>query len=168
MVDDAAALVAAQGLERQAQRVGGALSPGRAVVKQIVTSRADHEERHIGRGGDHLLDELEEGRLRPMNILDADDQRSLAGDRLQQVSRGPGGVFDPEGGGGQTDDGGDPLDDLRLVRKDRKQLCVSALRRVLVEDGGELTNDLAQWPERDSLAVREAPAAQHACLRPDA
>ena len=50
-----------------------------ALVDLVVAVRADHEEMLDLRLGQELLEELERGRIRPLQVIEEDDERVLLG-----------------------------------------------------------------------------------------
>jgi hypothetical protein len=65
-------------------------------------------------------------------------------------------------GGGQPDDGGDPLDGLGLIGQETGDLGVRLLGCVLITDACRGAHDLAKRPEGDALAVGQATSVHHA------
>ena len=154
---DSASRSASSGRER---REPDGLPVG-ALVEQLGATEAEDEDRPDGLGGD-ALDEVEERRLGPVQVLQLDDERPLAGDRLEQAPRRPGDVVGGRRAVGEAD---------RLGERERSLVAVlgageqrdDALPRPLdrdrlLEPGGPL-EDVAQRPVRRALPVGEAAAA---------
>ena len=158
--DDLAALGRGQRLERHAPPWRGiAAIPVGMVLEQFRARRADDDDRCLDRIGE-VRDEVEEGLLGPMEVVDDDDQRPAGRDRLDQPARRPECLFDRERARGQPDGGLEPLRHSAVGGEHRPDPLARGLRRILVGDAGCLPDHLGQRPERDALAVRQAPAAQ--------
>ena len=107
-------------------------------VEQLRPGHADEQDRRVAAQVGDVLDEVEEGGLAPVDVVEHDHDRLLHGARLQQLAKSPG------------------------------DLLGRARRRVVAEDRGqgpdgaavrdELLHDLGHRPVADSLAVGEAPA----------
>ena len=54
-------------------------------LEELVARRADHEQRRVLGCLEDVLDEVEEARLGPVDVLEEDDERSRPGERLQQL-----------------------------------------------------------------------------------
>jgi len=63
-------------------------SPSRSVLEELRPSRAEHEHRSL-RPLAEVLDQVEQRRLRPMDVLEDRDDGVRAGQRLEQSSYGP-------------------------------------------------------------------------------
>ena len=119
----------------------------------------------------HVLDQVEEGGLRPLEVVEHDHDRAALGEHLEQPSRGPEDLL------------------LRLARPSRRgrppprarprrappcgsplSCAASASRTVLgraaARLAGEVAHHLVQRPVGDPLAIRQAAAAQHGRLVP--
>ena len=67
-----------QRLEQDRRGVELAAAPGRAVVEELGTRRADEQDRRVaGEVGDRL-EQVEQGRLGPVDVVDEDDERPLS------------------------------------------------------------------------------------------
>ena len=73
-------------LEREHDGVRPRCRPGRAVGEQVWTRRAEEQDRRGSEVGD-VLDEVEERRLGPVQVVEHDHQRPLSGQRLQVPAR---------------------------------------------------------------------------------
>jgi len=110
-----------------------------------------------------VLDQVEHRRLRPVDVLEDDDERPLACERLEQLPRCPEGFL---GGGrvaAEPDRRRDPVDDDRRILAVREQLrdpVPLLLEREAVPQLRNVADDLVERPERDPLAVGQA-AASH-------
>ena len=115
-----------------------------------------------------VIDQLQERRCRDMDVVDDGDKRPAAGDRLEQLADPPEQLRPRELRGGQSDRCGDPVGHgERVVRVagdapgDACDLVERLLEGILVVDAGGAPDDLGERPERDTVAVGQAAAAQH-------
>ncbi len=111
-----------------------------------------------------MLDQLEQRVLRPVDVLEEEDERLHVGEGDHDLARRPGDLLRAalpferlEHAGGQTEHVGDGLL-LAALAELRERL----LERVVVGDARGRLDHLRQWPVGDALAVREASAAQDA------
>ena len=110
-----------------------------------------------------MVDELEEGRLCPVDVFEREHERPAGGDRLDQLAGAPEDLVDGELGAGEPDRRGHALDGARvpsLGTDELPELLQSGVGRIVVGDGSRLPHGLAKGPERDTAPVREAAAAQ--------
>jgi hypothetical protein len=111
-----------------------------------------------------LLDQVEEGRLGPVEVVEHGHQRPLGGQGLQQAAGRPDGLLDRGRVGLQPDQLADPLGHQRPVRRapvqQGGQFGPCRRRRVLQPDPGSLADHLGQRPEGAAVAVRQAAADQ--------
>ena len=108
---------------------------------------------------DEVLEEVEQREIRPVQVFDDEHRRNALGDRLEE--RAPGG----ERLGAldqrcrlEADERQQALlqpRSLVTVGKHRSELVPGDLWRVALEDARVRLDDLAERPERDSVAVRE-------------
>ena len=111
VLDDARAVRVGQRCERDRRRVRPALHPAGVVVDEIRTGGRDHEDRGLRRRG-NVRDELEHVRLGPVNVVEDDDDRPLAGDVLRELRRGPVRLLDREHAAPQTHSDREPFGDV--------------------------------------------------------
>ncbi len=154
-----------QAVELDAARAG-ARRPLREALDELVPSRADEEERGVGRSGDDLLDEIEERRFGPMDVVEEDEKRAFRREALEELSRPPDELRDGIRGRRQPHRGLEPRPDV-VVRDELGQLRRRDLDRVELADPRRRAHCLGERPERDSVAVRQAAAPQnrHALAR---
>ena len=76
-------LLLGQGLEHERS-----LGPRRPLVEQLGPREADGEDRPGGPLRE-LLDQVEQRRLGPVDVLEHEQQRTLAGERLEEAADGP-------------------------------------------------------------------------------
>src|SRR5581483_9875136 len=114
------------------------------------------------------LDQVEECVLRPMDVLERDDERLPRGCQLKEPARTPVDLVERILIPGQSDGRGDAYGRVAVLRSGYlDELCPRRLRRILIVDAGDVAGDLEQRPEGDSAPIREAPAAHEPCLRRD-
>ena len=76
-------------LERDHGRVALWRGPAGTQLEQLRTRQADDEERRPGREGDHVVDEVEQCRIGPVDVVDDHDQRPFTGNRLEELAHRP-------------------------------------------------------------------------------
>ena len=159
---DAAALGAGELRELNLGRRPSPRGETRPVLAELVTGRADEQERHAERGVEDVLDEIEEGWLRPVDVIEDHHERPAASQLLEdrpdapeqlvlsvQVLREADARLDAAGRVGQ------------LLAETGLELDAGILLAVLRHDPGGLPQHLRQRPERDAVTVGQAAAAQH-------
>ena len=111
---------------------------------------------HVG----HVLDQLEQRLLGPVDVLEDEDQRLRLRHQLRPLARRPRdlllaalAVDGLEHAGGEAEQVGD-----RLGRAALAQLLDRDVERVVVGDVGRALDHLGERPVRDALAVRKAAA----------
>ena len=102
-------------------------------VQQLGPGEAEEQQRSVPRPVTEMLGEVEQGRLRPVDVLHHECEWSLAGALLERLAHRPEHV---------------------LRRVDRERRLQLPLRPGLAED-------LDERQVRDALAVRQAPAGEH-------
>ncbi len=151
--------------QRDRRRVSRAAAPRRVELEELGTRGAEDDERNGSRPRDQVLDELEQRRVCPVEVLDDEDEGSLRRNRFEKGT--PGGerlvavrcgfalggsneprelAFDPR-----------PLGGAREERLDGCRELVARRRRVVgLENAGVCLDDLAERPQRDAFPVRQA------------
>ena len=129
--------------------------------EQLGAGGADHQERHgLGTVGE-VLEEREHRVVRPMQVLEHEHGRVLLGDVLEEptprgeqlLALGGGGRLDPE----QREQALAEPGALLAFGEHRLELGGGDVGRVGLQDPGVGLEDLPERPERDALAVGEAP-----------
>ena len=154
-------------------RVPLAATPARPAVEELGPCSAEDEERHVGRPFGHLVDEVEQTVVRPVEILEDEDERPLLGKRLEEAPPGcerlSRVVAARIGAGSEAGEGAEvalhPPGFLGLVQDvldGCAKLGFGRLGVVALQDPGLRLGHLAQRPERDAVSVRQAsgPAAR--------
>ena len=106
---------------------------------------------------EHVLDQVEERRLGPVDVVDERDQRSLRRQLLEELARRPVDLVERERAVAQADRRGDPRRDV-VVFDQRRELGARLLRAVVGAHLGGAVGDVAQRPEGDAVAVVQAAA----------
>ena len=161
-----ASVVARAGRARCA--VARALGP-RSGVSSSSSCRAVHTIEHRRAAGRRRRGarEVEQRRLRPVDVVEHDDERAALGEDLDEPPDGP---EDLGRAGTRSSPGRSP----RRGGRRRPGSPTSAERawprarvgRVVLVDAGRLADDLDQRPEGDAVAVRQAAAADDVAPRP--
>ena len=82
-------VVAGQRLERQRDEVPTARAPGRAPLEQLRAGHRHDEDRATPTPLDQVVDEVEEARVRPLEILEHEDDGPLLATRARRMSATP-------------------------------------------------------------------------------
>ena len=140
-----------QGLEQDGGRVRSRRPPGRADLEQIGTRQAEEQNRPAREAAD-ILEQVEEGRLGPVKIVDDDDERPIAPECLDEPPNGPEDLFRPRVAVAEAHRTGDPVNDQlgALV------ICDELGERGAGAVSADLFDDLGERPVGDPFAVREA------------
>jgi hypothetical protein len=162
-VDQRVDLRLGEWLEEKELRRRSQLCPRRARFEQLGPRACEQQNRFAGAETGDVLEEVEEGRLGPVQIFEHDDERALMRERLQQPSHRPVRlVHRPQsfrGADGTGDEVGDEIAGLVFTEQLRDNRPRLFLRHLL--------HDLDQWPVGDALAVGQTPSDQHARLLAD-
>jgi hypothetical protein len=148
VLDQLPRLVGGQGLEHDRRRFAVRTDPVRAPLHQIRSCDAAKNERRLVGEHRQLLDELEEGWLGPLDVVEQAHERLCAGGRFEQPA----------------DCERDLLGRVEAVSGLEQALERGDHGRVepeLGEPGLELSHDLDHRQVRDPVAVRDAAAANH-------
>ena len=114
-----------------------------------------------------VLQQVEEGRLGPVDVIEQDDERRLRREDLEQAAHRPERLLDVAPARAvlaEPDRVRDAFGDLGAVlgvRDERAQLGARGVRRVRLVDRRGLLDQLGDRPERDALAVGQAPGRKH-------
>ena len=123
-----------------------------------------HDEQRGANPVREVLDQVEHRLLRPVDVLEQEDERLDVGECLHDLARGPRDLLRAplalerlEHSGGEAEHVRD-----RLLLAARAQLLEGFLERVVVGDPGRRLDHLRERPVRDALAVREAASGEDA------
>ncbi len=135
-------------------------APRRPRLEQIGAAERDHHDRDVLRPVRDVIDQVEQRRLGPMHVVEHDHERPAPRQRLQERPDRPERLV--HAGRALADP-----DHLRhafggllaaaFAGNDPRDLAPRLGRRVAVGQAGRLGDDLDDRPERDPLAVRQAP-----------
>ncbi len=125
---------------------------------QLGPGQAEKHHRRIPAPGGEILDEIEQHRLGEVEVVDAEHERPLARERFDGAANGPEDLVARNGCRGVPDRDLEPLAHGRRVRAGEWQR--------LDPTGG--ADDLAEGPEGDPAAVRDAAAPEHGAAAADA
>ena len=161
-VDQRLAVRIAEGLELDRRRAHAAAAPVGADVEQLRTREAEDHQRAVTHPLGHVLDQLEQRLLGPVDVLEDEDQRLRLGHQLRPFARGPGDLLLAalavnrfEHASGEPEQVGDRLCGAALA-----ELLDGDVERVVVGDVRGALDHLGQGPVGDALAVRETPAVE--------
>ena len=165
--DQLCGLLVGQRGERERRGVELAAAPARAAFEELGPRRRDDEQRDVRHPVDELVEEVEEALVRPVDVLDDDDERTLLGETLEEAAPGGEGLVSAIASelcvAGEAEEREEMRLDARLVARagervldDLVDLRRDVLRRVLLENARLRLDDLAERPERDPVTVGEA------------
>src|SRR5439155_8395195 len=101
---------------RERLELQGCSTPARAVLEQLRAGQAEEQDRRFPAPSRHVLEQVEEGRLRPVHVLEADDERLLTRERLEQAPDRPERLRARDGRRPRSDRAAYALEDQRPVR----------------------------------------------------
>ena len=123
--------------------------PRRPDLGEVAAGKAADEDRRVARPAGEVLDQVEERGLRPLDVVQHEQHRPLAGERLEQPPESPVDLVAAR---------------MRLGAADRlEQAAAHGLAVALLgEDGVEVeaADDLDERPVGDSVPVRQAAALE--------
>ena len=161
-LDETLALGAAERFELDRGRPDTASAPAGMVVEQLGAREAELQERRPHPVGE-VLDQVEQRLLRPVDVLEDEDDGLRLGELLDERTRRPGDLLRRavalerlEHARREPEQVGD-----RLVLAAGLELLERLLDRVVVRDPGDSLDHLGERPVRDALPVRESAALQH-------
>ena len=148
-VDQALGVGVGKRFQREHQRASRV--PGRPVLEQLGSCEAEDENRRVGRPADEVLQEVEERRLGPLELVDPEDDRLLSRHVFEEPAYGPEGLLAAGrrllGADGAGQPVGDPVGVLGAAQELGDPLMGQAPRC--------RQDDAAQRPVGDPLAVCE-------------
>jgi hypothetical protein len=155
-------LVPGEGLQQDLGGVQLPAAPVRTELQQLGSRDTQEQERRITRPVREVLDQIEEVRLRPVDVVEHAHERTLVREVFEELADAPLAVLcgDRLAPRQQSrDERHDAIAILGAVGEGRE---LRACRREIVRafHAGRLLHDLDEREIRDALAVGEAPAAQ--------
>ena len=164
VLDDVVAVVARERCKRDRLSVRIPGAPTGATVEELGPSSAHDEDRGPGAPSPQVLQQVEERRLAPVDVVEGDDEGADARGGLEQLADGPERLLNGIGRVRQTDDRCDVGGDRRgvgiVIAEPSLDLCLGLVDAVVALDASQLPDDLRHRPERDPLAIREAATAR--------
>ena len=85
-------VVVAERLEHDERRARARRRPGGPHVEEVGARRAEDEDRRVARRGGDVLDEVEQRRVGPVDVVDDEHERPRGGERLEEPAERPGGL----------------------------------------------------------------------------
>ena len=141
------------------------VSPIGAELPDLRAGRAQDQEGMVGAESRDVFQQVHEGRLGPVDVLEDHHERSVLGQELEEPAHGPerlpdiSALIEP-------DRGGDSICDVRAILRvpdEIPHLGTRRLRRVRLRDAGRRPDHLGNRPEGDPLAVGQTPTPERAC-----
>ena len=114
--DERSGVVAVERTESQRRDAGLRVGPRRPFIEQVRACDREQKNRCIVRPRSEVLDEVEEGRLGPVDVVEDHHERALAREGLERAPHGPGGVACGRGHLATADECGDATHDVFLER----------------------------------------------------
>ena len=163
LFDELRALFLRERLELDRRRANAASTPARPGVEQLGPREAEDQHRRAHPVRD-VLDEVEQRRLGPVDVLEEEDQRLNVRDPLHHLARGPGDLLRAALPVERLHEPGRETEDVRdrVLGAALAELLERLLERVVVRDSGRGLHHLAERPVRDALAVRQRAPHQDA------
>ena len=167
-LDEVCGLGGRQRAERHGQRVPLAATPLRPALEQLRARAADHEQRRALDEVDEGVDEVEQPVVGPLEVVEDEHERPPLRERLEEDA--PAGeelrvtFAEADVLGHEPDERLEARSDpasLRLAYQllhGVRELRRSRARVIVLVDSRLRLDDLAERPERDAVAVRQAPA----------
>ena len=163
LLDELRALLLGQRIELDRGRAHAAPAPAGARVEELGPREAEDQDRRANPVGD-VLDEVEQRRLGPVDVLEEQDQRLYVGDALHDLARRPRDLLRAALALERLHQPGRETEHVRdgLLGAALAQLLERLLEWIVVRDAGGGLHHLAQRPVRDALAVRKRTAHENA------
>ena len=118
-----------------------------SLFEQLLAGDAEDEDRRVAAPAAHMLDEVEHGRLRPVDVLEHDQERAGSGEAFEEAPHRPEQLLGRRGA--LAAEHAQALDDECGVGFVAHRVRYGSL-------AAEVPDQLCQRPERDPVAVGEA------------
>ena len=92
-VDQSLGLFVAQRLESNQGQVITVTGPERAIVEELRAAKRDEQQRRVPGEFEDVFDEIEKGGFGPVDVVENDDERPVARERLEELSDRPEGFL---------------------------------------------------------------------------
>ena len=146
--------------ERNECRARPGCGPGRAGVEEVGAREAEEHDGGAAREAEHVLEQVEQRGLGPMDVVHDDDEGARERERLEQPAERPRGFLGRAWLVTRPDRAHDQPRCDRPALDVRQEPC--ELRLGL--GSGDLVYDLAEWEVGDALAVGNTASDDDACL----
>src|SRR6266511_4313662 len=146
--------VSDQRLQENRGRVELPAAPHGTDVEQLRASEADQEDWSVAGPVRDVIDEIQEGRLAPLDVVEDEHERALPRVRLEELACCPECLL-------TRARAADEAERRSEARRDHLSVLVARQPRGDTREkvlAVELSHDVGEGPERDALAVRQAPA----------
>src|SRR3954447_26813724 len=163
MRDDALRIVGRKRLEQERGCVQLAATPRRAKIEELRARDTEQEDRRVARRVDEMVEQVEERWLRPVDVLEHENERALPGEDGEELSHGPEEPGRRARRLGGTDRTCDPVGDLLGVRLTGDEPC----DRLARGRTGSVAHDLGERPKGGADAIDEAAADENVRLAAD-
>ena len=157
--DELVGLGHAERFELDRRRRQFAAAPRRPHLQELLAADAQQKDRRFARPVGDVLDQVEQARLRPVHVVEDEDQRPLMGQGREQPTDRPEGVVRIGSALRQADRLGDPVEDaarigLLVGRQHGGELGVRVGLGVVITDTGRREQHLPDRPKGDAPPVR--------------
>ena len=167
--DEPRRLLIREGGDGEHRRVELAASPARTALEELRAGSRDHEQRHVVHPVDELVDEVEEALVCPVEVLEDEHEWPPLGHGFEEQAPRSEGLPAAIVAELALSAEADQREQVRSHPRDvgivgqhlvhgPPNLFRSFARTILFMDAGLRLDDLAQRPQGDSIAIRQAPA----------
>ena len=147
-------------LQEQRGRVQLPTCPSGPLVQELGTGHAQQQHRHIREPVRQIVNQIKQGRLRPVDVIEGDDERQAGGHRLAEAPQREPGVLDAGARTRKADQRAHAVAHLAgaVGLDQRRKPCADIIGGVALVDAGERLHHLGQRPVGHALAIGEATA----------
>ena len=163
LLDELGALLLRERLELDRRRAHAPAAPTRSCVEQLGSGEAEDQDRRPHPVGD-VLDEVEQWRLGPVDVLEEEDERLDVGDPLHDLACRPRDLLRAALAFERLHQPCCEPENVRhgLLGAALAELLERLLERIVVGDARGGLDHLAERPVGDALAVRQRAPHEHA------
>ena len=162
VADQAVGLGVRQRRERDERLVRLAGEPAPARLHQLGSRQEEQHDRYAANPVGEVLEQVEERRRRPLDVVEDHEERPSLGERLEELPNRPKRLVDARGCRGKPEEAAEPVADERRVGRtleEKVQLSSGLARRIGIADARGTLQQLRDRPEGDPLPVRQAAPA---------
>ena len=154
--------LAVERLQQDRARVHLPARPPRADLEKLRARHAEEQERGVARPVGEVLDQVEEGRLGPVDVVEHHGHRPVAREVLEELADAPERLLGRDGLAPREEAGDQRHDPVGIVGagRDPRELRAGDADVVGSLHAGRLLHHLGQRVERDALPVGQAPAPE--------